>query len=350
MHQTPADIILLGAAGMLGVSWHRALQTDPSQPRVRALDLAECDITDEASVRAALTPATPGGPPPLVINCAAYTAVDQAEQDEARATLINGAAVGILARRCREIGATLVHYSTDYVFDGRPPHADEPGAQATGLQSTAQSRPLNADASLALGARHAATTGYPNTHPRSPINAYGRSKAAGEIALERMSAGADGPAWNNWLCLRTSWLYAAHAKNFVLTIAGASRTKPVLRVVNDQRGRPTSCDNLVRITRSMLDKGARGMHHGCDSGHCTWFEFAAAIVDRVNLARLEAGEREDALCRVDPCSTDEFPRPARRPAYSVLDLTETERLIGPVRHWRVCLSHVLDDVLGARRG
>lgn len=304
---------------MLGVSWQRALTNDPARPTVRALDLAECDITDEASVRAALAPPTPGGPSPLVINCAAYTAVDQAEQDEARATLINGAAVGILARRCREIGAALVHYSTDYVFDGVASASNQ-------------------------------SAGYAANHPRSPINAYGRSKAAGEIALERMASGADGPAWNDWLCLRTSWLYAAHAKNFVLTIAGASRTKPVLRVVNDQRGRPTSCDNLVRITRAMLAKGARGMHHGCDSGQCTWFEFAAAIVDRVNLARLEAGEHEDALCRVDPCSTDEFPRPAKRPACSVLDLTETERLIGPVRHWRVCLSHVLDDVLGARRG
>ncbi len=335
MQQIHADIILLGAAGMLGVSWQRALKNDPASPRVRALDLAECDITDEASVRAALSPPTKGSPPPIVINCAAYTAVDRAEQDEAKATLINGTAVEILARRCREIGATLVHYSTDYVFDGVAP---DPRSRLT----DGAARSNEESGALALG--------YPTDHPRSPVNAYGRSKAAGEIALERICAGADGPAWNDWLCLRTSWLYAAHAKNFVLTIANASRTKPSLRVVNDQRGRPTSCDNLVRITRKMLEKGARGMHHGCDSGQCTWFEFAAAIVDRVNLARLEAGEAEANLCRVEPCSTDEFPRPAKRPAYSVLDLTETERLIGPVRHWRVCLSHVLGDVLGARRG
>lgn len=322
-------MIILGASGMLGVSWQRALREDRSGPRVRALDLAECDITDEASVRATLTPAPPGSPPPLIINCAAYTAVDQAETDEAKATLVNGRAVEIVANRCREIGATLVHYSTDYVFDGVAPG---PRSQSSRLTESNNS------------------AGYSSDHPRRPINAYGRSKAAGEEALERLAR----EGWTDWLCLRTSWLYAAHGKNFTLTIANASRAKPVLRVVNDQRGRPTSCDNLVRITRRMLDNRARGMHHGCDSGDCTWFDFATAIVERVNEQRRSrgsggaAGEPESALCRVDPCSSDEYPRPAKRPAYSVLDLQRTEAIIGPIRHWRVTLAHVMSEILAAK--
>lgn len=323
MEFSPREVIVLGGAGMLGVAWRSSLRDDPSRPIVRAIDHPEVDITDERSVANSLPAPAKGARAPLVVNCAAYTAVDQAEMEEARATLVNGRGVEIIARRCREIGATLVHYSTDYVFDGNAPRgvarpSHEPGAQATGA------------------------SGYLTDYPRNPINAYGRSKAAGEAALETLSR----EGWNDWLCLRTSWLYAAHGKNFVLTIANSARSKPALRVVNDQRGRPTSCDNLVHITRSMLARGARGMHHGCDSGECTWFEFASAIVERVNEARAAAGEiGPGAGCRVDPCTSEEYPRPAKRPAYSVLDLSRTERLIGPVRHWRVCLSRVINSVL-----
>src|SRR5262249_10901099 len=114
----PSEIVILGGAGMLGVAWRSALSADPASPRVRSLDIPEVDITSETSVASALPKPAPGSPAPLVINCAAYTAVDQAEQEEEKATLVNGRAVEIVAKRCRDIGATLVHYSTDYVFDG----------------------------------------------------------------------------------------------------------------------------------------------------------------------------------------------------------------------------------------
>ncbi|MGP1309405.1 MAG: dTDP-4-dehydrorhamnose reductase [Phycisphaerales bacterium] len=271
------SILVLGADGMLARAFRERLQSGAS-----FLGRAGCDITDANSVKDAVTPVVR-----TVINCAAYTNVDGAETDEAAATRLNGEAVSILAARCVEVGATLVHFSTDYVFDGR------------------------------------ATSPYATDHPRDPLGAYGRSKAAGETALEASRCA--------WLCLRTSWLYAPWGKNFVRTIATLSRERDSLRVVADQRGRPTSCRTLADITMRMLDAGARGMHHGCDGGECTWHEFAQAIAARVNPG-----------CAVDPCTTAEFPRPAPRPAYSVLDLSKTEALIGPIPHWSAALSDTLD--------
>jgi len=273
--------ILLGAAGMLGRTWAGALDAELRAGRARALDLPEVDIRDERSVRDAIPESAH-----LVINCAAYTDVDGAEAEEDLATEINGRAVGRLAQRCREIGATLVHYSTDYVFDGR------------------------------------ASAPYPVDAERRPLGAYGRSKAVGEELLE--ASGAD------YLLLRTSWLYAAHGKNFARTIARLARERDHLRVVNDQRGRPTSTTTLVRITRELLGAGARRTLHACDGGECSWFDFAGAIAGAIN-----------PVCRVDPCTSDAFPRPAPRPAYSVLDLAPTEAIIGHIPDWRTALAPVL---------
>lgn len=275
---------------MLGQEWASRAARD-RWVGVRLLDRAGCDVTDAASVARAIPEETR-----VVINCAAYTDVDGAEADEAEATRINGDAVGVLAARCREVGATLVHYSTDYVFDGDP----------------TPRRPCAVD------------------HPRSPVNAYGRSKAAGEVAVEHSGA--------EFLLLRTSWLYAAHGKNFVRTIAKAARERDALRVVNDQRGRPTSCATLVDLTVRLLEAGARGTLHACDDGEATWFELARAVVARVR-----------PECRVDPCTTDEFPRPARRPAYSVLDLEPTRRLVGAIPGWEDALERTLAE-LATRAG
>ncbi len=270
---------ILGSGGMLGTSWSRTL------PGAIGFAHPDFDLTDPAAVDR-LTGFD------LVINAAAFTDVDGAEAREAEATELNGAAVGRLAARCKEIGATLVHYSTDYIFDG------------------------------------AGETPYPTDHERAPRSAYGRSKLAGELALE--ASGAD------FLCIRTSWLYAAHGKNFVKTIARLCAEKDRLRVVDDQRGRPTSADQLVLTTQALLNGGARGFFHGSDSGECTWFEFAGAIGERVNPA-----------CVIEPCATDEFPRDAERPAYSVLDLSKTEAIVGETPHWRASLDRVLDTLLTA---
>lgn len=224
-----------------------------------------------------------------VINCTGWTNVDAAEAQEAEATLINGSAVGELAERCKQVGAVLVHYSTDYVFSG---DATEP---------------------------------YTVGEPRAPLNAYGRSKAVGEVLLEQSGA--------QHLLIRTSWVYAPWGKNFVRTILGAARKRPNLRVVNDQLGRPSSAEQLADTSLELLGAGARGTFHGSDGGQCTWFELARAVVAEAGLP-----------CQVDPCSSAEYPSPARRPSYSVLDLSRTEALIGPRLPWQKSLALVVPRI------
>lgn len=278
--------LILGSSGMLGRAW-RELLSRRNIPFTHG-DHDRFDITSPAQIAAALhaSGAT------HVVNCAAWTDVDGAETNEPGATRINGDAVRILADACANSGAMLVHYSTDYVFDGN------------------------------------ATTPYRTDQRRDPLNAYGRSKAVGEEVLESSRT--------KWLCLRTSWLYAPWGKNFLRTIANAALTKPQLKVVNDQRGRPTSAEHLAKATLAMIDRGAKGMHHVTDGGECTWFEFAQEIVDALR----DQGATSQ-LATVLPCTSAEFPRPAKRPAYSVLDLAKTEALIGTMQNWKV---HVRDAV------
>jgi dTDP-4-dehydrorhamnose reductase len=270
-------VLLLGAGGMLGRAWTQLLaqQGRPS----RAFDHQQVDFSKPATIEAAID-----GSCPVVVNCAAWTDVDGAEAEEAKATQINGHAVGVLARCYRQHGALLVHYSTDYVFDG------------------------------------CATEPYAVDAPRNPVSAYGRSKAVGEQYVEE----------HGGLIVRTSWLYAPWGRNFVRTIARLSRQKSVLSVVDDQRGRPTSCEHLAATTLRLIERGARGVRHVTDGGECTWHELASAVA-----AWFSPG------CRVGPCTTAEFPRPAPRPAYSVLDLSLTEAELGAMPHWR----HNLADVL-----
>jgi dTDP-4-dehydrorhamnose reductase len=274
-------VLLLSPDGMLGRAFEALLsQRDVSLTTVRypELDLTKPD-TLEVIER---------GEPSLVINCAAYTDVDGAESHEALATAINGDGVGLLAARCRSLGATLVHFGTDYVFDGR------------------------------------GTAPYPVDAPLSPQGAYARSKVRGEILLRESGA--------EHLYLRTSWLYAPWGKNFVRTIARNARVRSELKVVSDQRGRPTSSEHLARTTLALLDRGARGTFHVSDGDQCTWFDFASAIVVDLGLG---------AQCTVKPCTSDEWPTPTKRPAYSVLDLSKTEALLGPMPSWRENLRDVL---------
>jgi dTDP-4-dehydrorhamnose reductase len=277
-----APIVLIGSRGMLGRAFFNELTR--RRREFMPLNREQLNLADTDTI-----PLTIPARTKLVINCAAWTNVDGAEADEAAATRCNGAAVGALAHHCAEIGATLVNFGTDYVFRG------DAGGSA---------RP------------------YRTTDKRAPINAYGRSKAAGEQAL--LQSGAD------YLHIRTSWLYAPWGTNFVRTIAKAAREKPTLKVVSDQRGRPTSAEHLAAASLALLEKDARGIHHITDGGECTWYDFATEIV------RLTS-----APARVEPCTSAEFPRPAPRPAYSVLDTSQTESLLGPMPHWTVNLADVI---------
>ena len=185
------------------------------------------------------------------------------------------------------MGAKLVHYSTDYVFDGT------------------------------------ATEPYAIDHPRSPVSAYGRSKALGEKLVEESGV--------EHLLVRSSWLYAPWGNNFVLTIRNLSKSRPVLRVVDDQRGRPTDSRNLAAASLQLTKSGHRGIAHVTDGGECTWFELATLVASVAN-----------PDCRVEPCSSEEFPRPARRPAYSVLDISATESELGPMPPWQARVRDVLE--------
>jgi dTDP-4-dehydrorhamnose reductase len=223
-----------------------------------------------------------------VINCAAWTDVDGAEAHEDAATELNGHAVARLADRCHRIDAALVHFSTDYVFDG------------------------------------SASTPYPTDHQRSPVNAYGRSKAVGEQALEASPARS--------VLIRTSWLYAPWGRNFVLTMADLIARHDEVRVVNDQRGRPSSASQLARRSLDLLNADASGAFHLTDAGECTWFDFAREIARRI-------GEPEN---KVTPCATADMPRPAPRPAYSVLHTARADEIIGAANPWSDELAAVLD--------
>jgi dTDP-4-dehydrorhamnose reductase len=275
-------LVVVGATGMLGRAFQALLARDGLA--FRAVDVPEIDLTDPDSVARCVADGVQ-----TVVNCAAFTDVDGAETREEIARAINGEGVALLARRCRELDATLVHYSTDYVFEG---HAERP---------------------------------YAVDHPRAPLNAYGRSKAVGEQALEQSGC--------RYLLIRTSWLYAPWGKNFVLTIRELARTRDSLKVVSDQVGRPTSAEYLAERSLALLRAGGEGAFHVTDGGECSWFEFARSITQLTG-----------ARCRVDPCTAAEFARPAPRPQYSVLDLSRTEALIGPSRSWQENLADVLRAV------
>lgn len=267
--------LILGAGGQLGRAFVQQLEDENMV--VQGLGRNETDLARPDELRLDMRGVD------VVVNCAAYTNVDGAEEDEELATRINADAVGQLARICKEAGATLVHFSTDYVFDGQ------------------------------------ATKPYAVDHPKSPVNAYGRTKHRGEEQLEDSEV--------DHLLIRTSWVYAPWGKNFVKTMARMMKERDTLNVVDDQRGRPTHVTGLAERTLQLLRQKARGTFHITDGGECTWFGFAQAIAEAI-----------DAKCTINPCTSAEFPRPAPRPAYSVLDTSRADELLGPALHYRQWLE------------
>ena len=275
-------ILLIAPEGMLGTAWRKCLEAKGIPYRTAALP--EFDITDPNSIKKFVTPDIG-----VVINCCAYTNVDAAEESEDMATLVNGTGVGYLSEACCQAQALLVHYSTDYVFDGNA------------------TEPYKVDGAI------------------EPCNAYGRSKAEGEKEIRDHDC--------QYLIIRTSWLYAPWGNNFVNTIAKLAKEKESLQVVNDQRGRPTSAEHLAATSLRLIEEGARGTLHVTDGGQCTWFDFAKMIAEHANPA-----------CKVEPCGSEQYPRPAVRPAYSVLDLGPTEAIVGELAGWQTNLNNVLNQI------
>lgn len=274
-----APILIVGERGMLGRAF-RELLTRAARA-YQGVDLPEVDAAEPRQVADLFAK-----PWSAVINCAAFTNVDGAETNEAAALRANAAAPRLLSQACARAGIPFLHFSTDYVFSGQ------------------------------------ASSPYPVDAPMQPLGAYGRTKAAGETAIRE--------AGEHHLIVRTSWLYAPWANNFVRTMAKLTRDKPSLKVVSDQRGRPTSAEHLARTALALLDRNASGTFHVTDGGECSWYDFTVAIA--TNLGR---------TCSIAPCTTAEFPRPAPRPAYSVLDLSKTEALLGPMPDWHDNLTSVL---------
>ncbi|MFF8674003.1 dTDP-4-dehydrorhamnose reductase [Streptomyces sp. NPDC015242] len=282
--------LITGAGGMLGRDVVEELTRRGET--VVALDRAALDITRPEAVEAAVREHAPG----LVVNCAAYTAVDDAETDEARALEINGEGPRLLARACAAHGARLIHVSTDYVFSG-------------------ESR----------------TTPYPEDHPTGPRTAYGRTKLAGERAVLEELPGASA-------IVRTAWLYGVHGGNFVRTMIGLEARRDTLDVVDDQRGQPTwSADVAERIADlgPRLGPDAHGVFHATNAGEASWYELAREVFALI-------GADPD---RVRPTSSAAFPRPAPRPAYSALAHRRWQEIGLPLpRDWRSALHEALPRI------
>jgi dTDP-4-dehydrorhamnose reductase len=271
--------LITGAGGMLGTDLEQELAAR-GEP-VAALSRADLDVTDSRLVDAAVAEHAPD----VILNCAAYTKVDLAESEESLANAINGSAVELLAAAANEHRALLVQVSTDFVFDG------------------------------------AKQTPYEVNDPTNPLSVYGRSKLLGEIAAAHA---------REHLIVRTSWLFGVHGYNFVEAIRGqiVKGTNP-LRVVVDQRGRPTYTPHLARAVVRLAMQEARGVIHYADAEECSWFDFACAIA-------------EGSGVEVQPVTSDAFPRPAKRPAYSVLSTERYERLTGvSPDSWREGLQEYL---------
>lgn len=285
-------VLVTGARGQLGR--HVCDRAPLRGLRVRAAGSADLDITDRAAVAAAVTPGS------VVVNCAAYTAVDAAESDARAATAVNAHGPGVLAAVCAENGAHLIHVSTDYVFAGD------------------------------------ATRPYPVDAPTGPRTVYGRTKLDGERAVLAAQPSAH--------VVRTAWVYTGEGQDFVATMRRLERERDRVRVVDDQRGNPTYARDLAD---GLLELAARtwerpvpgGILHATNAGAATWYDLARAVFEEVGADP----------ARVQPCTSAEFARPAPRPAYSVLDGAAWAAAgLTPLRPWRVALTAAL-GAAGSRR-
>jgi dTDP-4-dehydrorhamnose reductase len=287
--------LVTGAAGMLGRDLTALLTARDAE--FTALLRADLDITDAAATTATVAAVKPD----VVVNCAAWTAVDAAEEHEAEALAINGQGAANLAAACAEAGALLVHPSTDYVFDG---HAGEP---------------------------------YAEDAPTAPAGAYGRTKLAGEQAVRAALPDAS-------YIVRTAWLYGAHGKNFVKTMLRLAGNGTAPGVVADQHGQPTWTADVAAQIYALIDtQAAPGIYHATSSGQTTWFGFAEEIF-RLHQGQGQDSERQRLTPR--PITTSDYPTPAKRPAYSVLGHEAWHAAgIAPIGDWRDSLNRALPAIL-----
>ena len=280
------NILVTGANGQLGCEMQRLGAVSPNN--YIFTDVAELDVTDAGAILRAAEQTRAEA----IVNCAAYTNVERAEEDEATADRLNRLAPANLAAAAAATGATLIHISTDYVFDGT------------------------------------AHTPYTEQAPTAPLGVYGRTKLAGEQAVEASGC--------SYLILRTAWLYSAFGNNFLKTMLRLTAERESLNVVFDQIGTPTYAGDLALGIFSVIEgqqfRGHEGLYHFSNEGVSSWYDFAVEIA-------AAAGHDK---CRIEPCHTAEYPSKAPRPAYSVLDKSKFKTTFGiEIPHWRESMLYCL---------
>lgn len=283
------NILITGSNGQLGNEMRRLGET--SANNYIYTDVADLDITDKAAIERCVAENGIN----IIVNCAAYTNVDKAEDDAATAGKINRDAVRNLAEAAKKYDATLIHVSTDYVFDG--------------MGCT----PLREDC------------------PTAPTGVYGITKLEGEQAIAESGCRA--------LILRTAWLYSEFGNNFVKTMMRLTSERENLNVVFDQVGTPTYAGDLAGTIFDIVEngkyEGREGIYHFSDEGVCSWYDFACAIAELAG----------NTGCAIAPCHSDEFPSKVKRPNYSVLDKTKIKRTFGTaIPHWRISLKKCIETL------
>jgi dTDP-4-dehydrorhamnose reductase len=307
-------LLLIGKTGQVGRELVPLLER---MGELTSLDRLQLDLSKPDQIRQVIG----GLRPELIVNAAAYTAVDRAESDQPAARAINAVAPGVMAEEAKRLGALLVHFSTDYVFDG------------------------------------AKRSPYEEDDPPNPINTYGKTKLEGERAIQQV-----GPAY---LIVRTAWVYAREGRNFLLTVLRLAAEKEELRIVRDQTGAPTSSREIAAATAKVLAQicssadGAspwsrtKGIYHMTAAGETTWYDFAERILElafspsgSADWVRAATGNRPLITRKIAPIATADFPTPARRPAYSVLANRRLKEALGiRLPHWEMQLRAVFLDVV-----
>jgi len=282
-------ILVTGASGQLGHDVVALLSKQKID--VLAMGREQLNLAQPEQMTRQLRASSPD----WIINCAAWTAVDEAEQEKQQAFAINRDAVRSMTACADEIGARVLHMSTDFVFSGL---AQQP---------------------------------YEELDAVKPLGVYGRSKHEGELAVL---------ASHDHIVLRTAWLYGVHGNNFVKTMLRLARDRDELRVVDDQIGSPTWTHDLAQTILVLIQSDVSGLFHFANSGETSWYDFACAILEEARAKGYELRAK-----RVLPISAVEYPTPAARPAYSVLSSQKIQRLLpAPVRSWRSALRHMLEEL------
>jgi dTDP-4-dehydrorhamnose reductase len=288
-------LLLLGSQGQVG---------QELQPTLSLLgDVIFCDrkhgdLTQPETLRELISILKPD----IIVNAAAYTAVDRAESEVELAQTVNAIAPTILAQEAQKLGAKLLHLSTDYVFDGKK------------------------------------NTPYLETDPVNPLGSYGRSKLAGEQGIQEFCT--------KFVILRTAWVYGAYGKtNFVKTMLRLAQERDTINVVVDQVGSPTGAREIAIAIAQLLETEAQGIYHYTQSGVASWYDFAVAIFEEAQALGLPLCVRQ-----VNPITSDQYPTPAQRPAYSVLSGKKTADQLGSIApHWRVTLRQVLPSLIATQQ-